>query len=38
MAEKDKDEHLLTVRELAGYVQMSERTILRMAAAGTIPR
>jgi excisionase family DNA binding protein len=37
MSEKNKDEHLLTVRELAGYVQMSERTILRMAAAGTIP-
>jgi excisionase family DNA binding protein len=31
------DDHLLTVRELAAYVQMSERTLLKMAAAGTVP-
>lgn len=30
-------EHLLNVRELAVYMQLSERSILKMAAAGTIP-
>jgi PTS system nitrogen regulatory IIA component len=30
-------EHLLSVRELAGFMQVSERTILRMVAAGTLP-
>jgi excisionase family DNA binding protein len=33
----DTQEHLLSVRELATYMHLSERTILRMAAAGTIP-
>jgi PTS system nitrogen regulatory IIA component len=31
------DERLLTVRELASYMQMAERTVLKMAASGTIP-
>ncbi len=30
-------EHLLNVRELAVYMQVAERTVLRMAAAGTLP-
>lgn len=30
-------EHLLNVRELAAYMQVSDRTVLRMAAAGTLP-
>jgi PTS system nitrogen regulatory IIA component len=30
-------EHLLNVRELAAYMQVSERTVLRMAAAGALP-
>src|SRR5215470_18144643 len=34
---KASDEHLLTVRELSTYIQMSERTVLRMAVAGTLP-
>jgi len=34
---KDRADHLLTVRELSTYVQMPERTVLKMAAAGTIP-
>jgi excisionase family DNA binding protein len=30
-------EHLLSVRELAAYLQVSDRQVLRMAAAGTLP-
>jgi excisionase family DNA binding protein len=30
-------EHLLSVRELAGFLQISERQVLRLAAAGTLP-
>jgi excisionase family DNA binding protein len=30
-------EHLLNVRELAVYMQLGERTILKLAASGTIP-
>jgi excisionase family DNA binding protein len=30
-------EHLLNVRELAAYMHLSDRTILKMAAAGTLP-
>lgn len=30
-------EHLLTVRELAAFLQISDRQVLRMAAAGTLP-
>jgi excisionase family DNA binding protein len=37
MPSKDSDEHLLTVRELSAYIQMSERTVHKMATAGTIP-
>jgi len=37
MPTKDRDEHLLTVRELSSFIQMNERTVLRMAAAGNIP-
>ncbi len=36
-ASKDRDDHLFTVRELSTYVQMPERTVLKMAVAGTIP-
>ena len=31
------EDRLLTVRELATYMQVSERTVLKLAAAGTIP-
>lgn len=28
---------ILTVKEVAGYLKLNERTVYRMAAAGTIP-
>jgi excisionase family DNA binding protein len=31
------EEHLLTVRQLADYMQMNERTILKLVNAGTLP-
>src|SRR5262245_23349534 len=37
MPTKSDGEHLFTVRELAAYMQVSERSILRMAAQGTLP-
>lgn len=33
----EPEERLMTVRELADYVQTNERTILKLAAGGTVP-
>jgi excisionase family DNA binding protein len=37
MTQTNPAEHLLSVRELAAFLQVSDRQVLRMAAAGTLP-